>query len=284
MLVWGGVLLVFLFFACGVSKEAGGESTPNIAEDQARTGLPPVPVTVSGQVYYVRRLLADRKWIVHAAGFMEGADGGRYSYTNSKDALESCYEKGNVISEIDFRISSDDCLVCTHEWTMMYKDGLALPDRPVTKDEFLECRTCGGFTSMWLGDLVAFLEEHNDFYFITDIKDDNVRACGLIAEFCPEWKDHFIIQMYHADEYEPIRALGFQNIIYTLYATAPEEREVSRLLEFADTHELVGYTYWHYWTDVYLGKFLDARIVKPLEIFDGIDGYKIAVVNHCNSV
>lgn len=214
--------------------------------------------TDSDEINRIRDRIREEQCIIHAGGYISNDDGVFYTYTNSKDALLNCYAKGNKISEIDFRISSDNCLVCTHEWNMMYKDGISIGNEPVTKDEFLECCTWGGFTSMWLGDLVDFLEEHSDFLFVTDIKDDNFTACRIIADFCPEWKDNFIIQIYHPHEYNIIRRLGFKNIIFTLYAASEKERDLNNLLKFANNNELVGFTYWHYWTDIYLEPFLQA--------------------------
>ncbi len=235
-------ILIYLCI-CLLFVSCGDNSVPKETDDE--------------EIYRIRNVIKKEKWIIHAGGIQDNS-GKLYTYTNSKNALLNCRAKGNNISEIDFRISSDNCLVCTHEWTMMYKNGVALSDYPVTKDEFLECKTHGGFTSMWLGDLVEFLEENPDFLFITDIKDNNVQGCSIIADYCPKWKDNFIIQIYHASEYDQIRALGFRNIIYTLYASSAEEREVNTLLVFAQNHELIGFTYWADWQDTYLQPFLAA--------------------------
>lgn len=212
------------------------------------------------EVEKIRKIISEEQYIIHACGIISGSDGIDYTYTNSFDALQNCYRRGNRISEIDFRISSDNCLVCTHEWTMMYKNGIALPNIPITKNEFLLCKTYGGFKSMWLGDLVDFLYLHNDFYFVTDIKDENIEACKLLADYCPQYLDHFIIQIYKANEYEQIRKLGFRNIIWTLYRLDDPDRKIEDLIEFANNHLLVGYTYWYYWTDLYLDSFLQAKI------------------------
>ena len=216
------------------------------------------------EIARVRKILAEKKWIIHAGGLIQDENGTEYSYTNSLDALNQCYALGNTVSEIDFRITSDNCLVCTHEWNMMSKNGVKMPDTKMTKAEFLQCQTHGGFKSMWLGDLVEFLKKHNDFYFVTDIKDDNIDGCRIIRDFCPEWKDHFIIQIYHASEYDEIRALGFKNIIYTLYATTEKERDVQTLINFAKKHELLGFTYWYYWTPTYFAPFKNANISQYL--------------------
>ncbi|MBO4726819.1 MAG: hypothetical protein J5631_00185 [Spirochaetaceae bacterium] len=209
----------------------------------------------------MRSFINREKYIIHACGVIQGGDGEYYSYTNSKEALVNCYSKGNKISEVDFLLSSDNYLVCTHGWDLMYKNGIKQDNKAMTKEEFLNCKTNGGFTSMWLGDLIDFLQEHPDFYFVTDIKDENVKACGILNSYIPpEYKDHFIIQIYHESEYDEIYSMGFNYIIYTLYSTFPEERQVGRLLSFAKEHKLLAFTYWANWTGLYLNEFLETGI------------------------
>ena len=55
--------------------------------------------------------------------------------------------------------------------------------------------------------------------------------------------DCFIIQIYHAKEYDSIHELGFDYIIYTLYKATDYEKEITALLELAQSHDLVGITF-----------------------------------------
>lgn len=128
-------------------------------------------------------------------------------------------------------------------------------DFSVSKDEFLSCKIYGEFKTMALEDLKEFFAAYEDFYVVTDSKDDNVEACRIIARDAPEFINRFIIQIYHASEYEKIRELGFKNIIYTLYRTSQEEREISLLIDFAKSHSLIGFTYWYYFAETYLETF-----------------------------
>ena len=205
----------------------------------------------SATVIRTREIIRKERFIIHAAGFVQNAAGEQVPYTNSRDALLNCYADGNKISEIDFRISSDGFLVCTHEWNQAYKDGKPLSDA-VTQAEFLTCKIYGEFTAMTLSDLALFMREAEDFRIVTDIKDNNIAGCAIIARTCPDLLDRFIIQIYHAYEYDIIRALGFRNIIYTLYRTSESERNPAVLEKFAQTHPLVGFTYWDSWADTYL--------------------------------
>lgn len=218
-----------------------------------------------------RTAIAQSKYIVHAGGFVSDDNGEIFSYTNSREALMKSAARGNRIFEIDFRISSDGFLVCTHEWNQAYRNGVPLKGA-VTKDEFLLSKIYGKFSTMSLSDIAYFARIHPDCYFITDIKDDNKKACLIIARECPDILDRFIIQIYHMSELDTVRRLGFKNVILTLYRAALSERRAEQVANFARKEGLVGVTYWHYWADEYLDPLSTAGVhsyvhtVNDLEI------------------
>ncbi len=163
-----------------------------------------------------RDILSKEKTIVHAAGEIEGRDGTRYTYTNSIDALNNFVKNGNMISEIDFIWTSDDKLVCAHDGDG-FASGVDTGGMPVTEQEFLTKKVFGEFATMGVDDLANFLRDNENIYIVTDIKDDNILGCKYLAEHCPDLLDRFFIQIYHYNEYEWIRQLGFNYIILTLY-------------------------------------------------------------------
>ena len=54
--------------------------------------------------------MADNRYIMHALGGMDG----KYSYTNSIDALERTYAEGYRLFEVDVSFTSDNKLVLAH--------------------------------------------------------------------------------------------------------------------------------------------------------------------------
>lgn len=206
------------------------------------------PRMVSNAVEEMRNFIKNQKYIVHACGEYYGEDGNYYTYTNSKEALLNCYGAGYRVCEIDFRFSSDGQLICTHDIERIYKDGKTLNDQ-ADLQTFLSGKIYGEFTPMWIEDIAQFARKHTDFYIVTDIKDENVRACKAIAKNYPDLLDRFIVQIYHTWEYDKIKNLGFNNMIFTLYRTSKIERFFFSPAQFAKTHELVGFTFWHYWTE-----------------------------------
>ena len=200
------------------------------------------------KVLEIQNIIKQEKYIIHAAGFVKDSNEENHMYTNSKEALYNCYEEGNRVCEIDFSFSKDNKLVCIHDWEQIHIDGETL-DKKVDLNTFLKGRIQGEFTPIWIEDIVNFMKEHKDFYVVTDIKDNNVKACKAIAKYCPELMDRFIIQIYHGKEYNKIVNLGFNNIIYTLYETNIFERDINVLQSFAAKKKLVGFTFWYYWAD-----------------------------------
>ena len=194
------------------------------------------------EIYGSRCLLEDERTIVHGAGWIEDDSGQKYDYTNSFEALANSYQMGNRVIEIDFIWTLDEKLVCAHN-DEPFARGIE-SEGPLTEAEFLEKKSNGLFTTMNLAMLANFMRENQDMYVVTDFKGDCVTSCQYIDTVCPDLKDRFIIQIYHYDQYESIRNLGFNNLILTLYQAYPEERDTEMLCEFAKNNDLVAITFW----------------------------------------
>ena len=196
-----------------------------------------------------RELFAKERYIIHAGGLVEGDNGQKYDYTNSLEALHNCYEQGNRIAEFDFMITSDDEIVCAHgddeEVTWAHDvENAGWKDNPPTFETFMNAKVDGTLTTMSLDDLASFMNEHSDFYVVTDVKDDNFLVCKQIREKYPKLLNNFIIQIYHTDEYDRIRELGFTYIIYTLYRATDTELTPEDLTQFIKHHKLIGVCFW----------------------------------------
>ena len=96
-----------------------------------------------------------------------------------------------------------------------------------------------GWQQLDLYHLVLWMEEHPDVYIVTDIKKDNIEFLSYIAQNFAGMRGRFIPQIYRRDEYDQARALGFHNIIYTLYQS---EDNVDDVIDFVNTHPLYGVT------------------------------------------
>lgn len=195
----------------------------------------------------MRSVVSKEKTVIHAAGTYKDGDA-VYTYSNSKEALDNCYNSGNRIAELDFVWTSDGKLVCGHDeddgWCYGIDSRSAL-----SEEEFMKSKLFGALTTMSTDDLAEFLQEHENLLIVTDIKDENILGCRYIADNYPDLKDRFIVQIYHMDEYDAIKDIGFKYMIYTLYRTEPDERKPDKLVSDIKSHDLVGITFWYDWIE-----------------------------------
>lgn len=199
------------------------------------------------EILALRSSFDKEKTVIHAAGYVE-AGGVQYDYTNTYDALTSCYDAGNRFVEIDFKFSTDGKLICAHEGSdNTWAEGID-SDGPISEEAFLNAKFEGALTTMGLTQLADYMRSHEDLYIVTDCKAmENLRSCGYIAAKCPDLLDRFVVQIYHAKDYNDIRKLGFKNIILTLYKTKEYERTPDALLKDIREYDLIGITFWEKW-------------------------------------
>lgn len=193
------------------------------------------------------RIRASMRYVIHAAGRLEGIDADStfraYDGSNSLEGLAQCGEAGARAVELDFNFTADGQLACIHDWYSEYADGIE-DGVPLTLDTFRAERIFGNFTPAYIGDAADWLRENEDAVIVTDIKDDNLAGCRAIAEYCPELKNRFVVQIYDESEYDAVRELGFEYIVFTLYRLDWSEKTDWRALgRFAKKHPLIGFTF-----------------------------------------
>ncbi len=197
-----------------------------------------MPNVVDHDIADLRNLMADDGHIIHAGGFLN-AGAIQVSYTNSLEALENLYAHGNRFCEIDLQETVDGMLICGHgdENELVFGTGLS-PD--ASGEEFMNCRIWGKFTPLSAAELMAFVQDHPDLYIITDVKTDNIQVCRWIAAEYPQLRDRVVVQIQLPEEYEMLREMGFRFIMYPIFKTPDEERDVLSLAAFSRKHELVA--------------------------------------------
>lgn len=152
--------------------------------------------------------------IAHAGGGFDGIP-----YTNSIDALNGSYQSGFRYIEIDFSWTSDDQLVCLHDWDKTFKKvfkhktkkPLSLKQFKQLVEDHPEYRPCT------LDSLAIWLNNKSDVRIITDIKYDNLKGIKHIIEKYPELKSQLIPQFYQPEEYQQLQEMGFKDLIWILY-------------------------------------------------------------------
>ena len=228
------LLLLSVLLLAGCSGLSGSEKS---AGDLSRFSDPEEAASVREALRYV----------IHAAGRLEGPDAWgnprTYDGSNSLEGLAQCAEAGSRAVELDFNFTADGQLACIHDWYTEYADEIE-NGVPMTLDEFRAVRIYHNFTPAWIGDAADWLRENDGAYIVTDIKDDNIAGCRAIAEFCPDLKNRFVVQIYDESEYDAVRELGFEYVIFTLYCLDWNAKTDWRALgQFAEDHPLIGFTF-----------------------------------------
>jgi glycerophosphoryl diester phosphodiesterase len=169
--------------------------------------------------------------VAHAGGGLDGV-----TYTNSIDALEANVDRYDFF-EIDFSLTSDGRLVCIHDWAgSAARDfGKAFKPPPTLAEFEALVAQSAQFKNCTLDTLVAWMNAHPTKRIVTDVKGGNVRALALIAKQVPDLKA-VIPQIYHPSEYEAVRAMGFETVIWTLYRYRGSNESVMKAAEKMDLY------------------------------------------------
>ncbi len=163
--------------------------------------------------------------VAHAGGGIN-----RKMYTNSLEALNLNYDLGFRYFEIDLLHTADGHLVCLHDWEISARELLGQAvDQPLTLAAFKQrIKTHGGLTPCTQETLTMWLEKHPDAYVVTDIKDDNLGSLAQLMTMSPAAKWQIIPQVYQPDNLEKVAAMGFEQIIWTLYRYTGSHDEIIR--------------------------------------------------------
>ncbi len=163
--------------------------------------------------------------VAHAGGGIGGA-----SYTNSKEAIVASLDRGFEWVEIDFTWTSDGGLVCLHDWESNFSRLFGRSaEEPLSLEAFESERIGKEYTFLTLEDLADMMESDARLKVVTDVKSDNLTALRLISKTLPDASVRVVPQVYLPDEYESVKALGFENIIWTLYRY-PKQRDIDRVI------------------------------------------------------
>ena len=166
--------------------------------------------------------------IAHAGGGINGQN-----YSNSIEALNENYAKGFRTFEMDFSWTADDQLVCLHDWKKRFKKVFGFKTKqPLSLNEFQKLiEDTDKLHPCTLDSLVIWLIDHRDAKIITDVKYDNLDAIKLIIEKHPTIKSQLIPQFYQPSEYQILKNMGFEKLIWILYQYKGSLRSVVKQVE-----------------------------------------------------
>ena len=172
--------------------------------------------------------------IAHAGGDING-----HRKTNSLDAFQGNSTKYKFF-EVDLNWTSDRELVCLHNWSDEF-DALfgSGTKRPVSHAQFSELSSqLKGRENCTLSELVSWLRTDPANYLVTDIKENNVLGLRKIAQDYPDILSQIVPQAYKPLEIQIAKQLGYENVIWTLYAFGTDYKSIQDVLAAHDLFAL----------------------------------------------
>ena len=160
--------------------------------------------------------------IAHAAGRLNGE-----ALTNSFDALQANLHEFDAF-EIDFNWTTDDELVCIHDWNESKQARFGAEQGPVTRAKFMESlsETKSRPRNCDLDGLAGWMRANPEKRIVTDIKSEALKGHQLIAARHPDLLGRFIPQAYQPSEITALKNLGYSDVIWTLYKFSRDERAI----------------------------------------------------------
>lgn len=155
----------------------------------------------------------DADLIYHACGGINGLD-----YSNSREALEASLSAGNRYIEVDFDFTSDDELVCIHDWEQSVFES----DGRMDMQSFEKAKIYGKYTPLSGKAIVEYLKAYPDLYIVVDTKNSLPRVIRsfLTLTDSGEVLNRLIIQLYGPGEKAEIQAIypfPDENFLLTVY-------------------------------------------------------------------
>lgn len=154
------------------------------------------------------------KRVAHGGGAL-----GKRKVTNSYEALTENLKRGFQYFELDFNFTSDDQIVCIHDWQQSFEStfgvkAAATPSLAIFND--LVDRN-NKFKNCTLDGLAQWMRKNPGAYIVTDVKERNLAALKQIVTTLPDAENRVIPQIYEPGNFAKARKMGFKHIILTLY-------------------------------------------------------------------
>lgn len=156
-------------------------------------------------------------FIAHAGGTYM-----KYTYSNSKEALNNAYDLGYRLIEMDFYKTNEKEV--DGRYVMLHSDEVAKwyfgshAYDGLSYDEFLTYNKISYLTLLTAEDLDQWLSEHQDVFIVGDKM--SLKGYKELGDYYPYLKKALIPQVNSMSMYNAIKSYGYKNIIWTVYSTS----------------------------------------------------------------
>jgi len=179
-----------------------------------------------------------KRYVAHALGDYNG-----FSGTNTLTAMESNYEKGYKLFEVDLSLTKDDEVVAFH---VGQEDKYGLGEKEIediTNEEFDKLLYRNELPTTDIEELLQFLDTNKDVYLVLDPKEDLIGVVESIVDDHSEYSavfDRIIPQIYEPSQLKIVKDLyDFPDVIFTMYRI---DIKYSELISFIRTSDITGVT------------------------------------------
>lgn len=176
--------------------------------------------------------ISDSNLVIHAGGRYVG-----YEYLHAQESLTDYLDQGYDRIELDFLLTADGKVVCTHMWE--YIDGYDMENRP-TIDEFAESQILGEYRPITFKWLISTLKEYPDVKIIVDTKDDMPalleKMVAGVSKSDFDIFDRFIVYIFSYEDYLEIMSKDypFSEYWFANYKINYSASEISRYFDGAE--------------------------------------------------
>ena len=230
--------------------------------------------------------------VLHAGGIYKNQ-----IYTNSIEALEK-NKKGFKYFELDLQLTKDNKIICGHD----INKNILFYDQFLIENSKKKIKNCD------YKSLKNWLKKNPGKVIITDVKsEDNLKALKFIQHNFDNYKKNFIPQIYYPKNYELVKNMGYDNVIWTLYRIEMDiknrygnkDKDFNKIIGIIKNKPFFAVTIPKYWAKKGLSKrikketgtrilvhTIDFRrdIVKMIFIYKVTDIHTHRVLNDTNNI
>jgi glycerophosphoryl diester phosphodiesterase len=171
--------------------------------------------------------------VAHAGGNASG-----YAYTNSLEALNVTCSAPVKAIEVDFAVTTDNTLICTHDWKRFGK--------ATTLNTFLSKKIYDMFTPITAATAIQKLYASGKYLVIDAKTKPTIKVYRKIIALCdelkiPQYKNYVIPQIYKRSDYASFeKVYNFPNGIFTLYRIKNlTDKKLKKIAKFCRKKHLV---------------------------------------------
>lgn len=201
-------------------------------------------ILLSSVIFFINYTPSNKIVIAHAGGGYKNL-----KFTNSLEALNYNYNQGFRNFEVDLNLTSDQKIVLIHDWNDYQRQSdnffnTIFQNKPkqYSYQEFKQLTMIKDLTQMDLNDLVIWIKNHPDCKIILDTKRNTNEVLKTIKNKYPEILNNLIAQIYYFEQYQAVKDMGYETIIFSLYKTNYNNDELLSFLADKEVYAISIYS------------------------------------------